>query len=376
MNQWPEPVMNADSEERRRSAEQFRIAIEAAPAGMLMVDRNGRIALVNAQVEKIFGYRREELLNEPVEILVPERFRGGHPDHRSGFFHAPDARPMGRGRDVYGLRKDGTEVPIEIGLNPLRTPEGDCVLSSVADISERRRAEHEREDLMGQLKALNADLEDRVQRRTSELTGALKEREILLQEVHHRVKNNLQVISSLLSMQARKLDEGTTRDAVEECQTRVQAIALIHEKLYQSKDYARVPFSEYARSLANNVFHAIDVSPSTVTLDLAIEDLVLGVDRAIPCGLVLNELITNALKHGFTDGRSGTIRVELVALDDGRLRLAVHDNGVGLPEGVDIQKSDSLGFQLVRTLAEQLDAVLEVDGRAGASIQLTFPAEA
>jgi len=365
-----------DNTERQRSAELFRVAIEAAPTGMLMVDRTGRIALVNAQVERIFGYSREELMNEPVEMLVPERFRAGHPEQRRGFLHAPGARPMGRGRDLYGLRKDGTEVPIEIGLNPLRTLEGDFVLSSVADITERKRAEREKEDLMGQLRALNAELEERVRQRTSELTGALKEREILLQEVHHRVKNNLQVISSLLNMQARKLEDRASRDAVEECQTRVQAIALIHEKLYQSKDYERVPFSEYARSLASNVFHAAGVSPSAVSLDLAIEDLVLAVDKAIPCGLVLNELITNALKHGFADGRSGTIRVELARLEDGRLRLAVRDNGIGLPEGVDIWKLDSLGLQLVRTLAEQLDAVLEVDGRAGASFQLTFPVQA
>ncbi len=132
-------------------------------------------------------------------------------------------------------------------------------------------------------------------------------------------------------MQLRKLEKGVNRDALEECQTRVLAIALIHEKLYQSRNYSHVPFSEYARSLASNVFHATAVSHANVQLDLAIDDVSLGVDRAIPCGLVLNELITNALKHGFTDGRRGTIRVELVRLDATRLRLTVTDDGAGLP---------------------------------------------
>jgi PAS domain S-box-containing protein len=359
-----------------RATEQFRLAIEAAPTGMLMVDRAGLIVLVNAQIEKLFGYRREELLGKPVEMLVPERFRDKHPAYRKGFLEKPEVRPMGRGRDLYGLHRDGTEVPIEIGLNPLEAPDGDFVLSSVADITERKRAEREREDLMGQLKTLNAELEDRVRVRTSELTASLREREVLLQEVHHRVKNNLQIISSLINMQMRKLEAGANRDALEECQTRVQAIALIHEKLYQSKDYSRVLFSEYARSLANGVFQAMGISQSTVSLELAIGDVALAVDKAIPCGLMLNELITNALKHAFPHERRGTIRVELARVDDLLLRLAVTDDGVGLPEGFDVTKCESLGLQLVCTLAEQLDAKLDVVGGRGGSFQITFAAGA
>src|SRR5205823_5913890 len=155
--------MNTDITDRKRSAEQFRLAIESAPTGMLMVDRSGTIVLVNAQIERLFGYERAELIGKPVETLVPERFRGRHPEYRTDFSHEPKARPMGGGRALYGLRKDGTEVPIEIGLNPLRTTEGDFVLSSVTDVTERKRAEREEESLLEQLKTLNADLEERVQ---------------------------------------------------------------------------------------------------------------------------------------------------------------------------------------------------------------------
>jgi PAS domain S-box-containing protein len=201
-------------------------------------------------------------------------------------------------------------------------------------------------------------------------------RSLLLQEIHHRVKNNLQVISSLINMQTRTLERGASRDALEQCQTRVLAIALIHEKLYQSKDYSAVHFAEYARSLAASVFHALGVSSSDVALELAIDDIPLGVDRAIPCGLVVNELITNALKHAFPGGRRGTLRVALTRLDDGRIRLRVDDDGPGLPPGFDIQRATSMGLQLVCTLAEQLEAELAVASGSGATFQLTFAGDA
>jgi PAS domain S-box-containing protein len=365
-----------DMTERLRANEQFRLAIEAAPTGMLMTDRAGKIVLVNVQIETLFGYARDELLGQPIDMLVPVRLRGRHPEHRAGFFQNPAARLMGGGRDLYGLRKDGTEVPIEIGLNPLKTSEGDFVLSSVADITERHRSEQEREDLMGQLRAFNADLEKRVTIRTSELTASLKERETLLQEIHHRVKNNLQVISSLINMQTRKMADAAGRSALEECRTRVQTIALIHEKLYQSRDYSKVPFSEYARSLAENIFHATGVSPGTVALELDIETLSLAVDKAIPCGLIINELITNALKHAFPNERTGAVRLVLRRVSDREIRLTVADDGIGLPASFDIRTSKTLGMQLVTTLVKQLDGQLEIDQTDGATFRFTFSAEA
>src|SRR5579863_3310470 len=121
----------ADITERKRATEQFRLAIEAAPTGMLLMDVDGRVVFVNAQVEKLFGYSRSELLGRHVEMLVPERYRVQHPKHRKEFFKTPNARAMGAGSDLYGLRKDGSEVPVEIGLNPLQTSEGEFVLSSI-----------------------------------------------------------------------------------------------------------------------------------------------------------------------------------------------------------------------------------------------------
>jgi two-component sensor histidine kinase len=229
------------------------------------------------------------------------------------------------------------------------------------DITERKHAGQERESLLIKLQTSNA-----------ELGSTLREREILLQEIHHRVKNNLQVISSLMSLQVRRTKDPATRDALREGQARVQAISLVHEMLYQSRDYAKVSFSEYVRRLANNVFFMVGVDPGCILLDLAIDDVALAVDKAIPCGLVINELITNALKHAFPGGRHGTIRVELGRESTGQLRLSVEDNGVGMPPDSDIRQTQSLGLHLVSTLAEQLGAELEMTRDKGTHFRLTF----
>ncbi len=353
-----------DLTERVLPNEQFRLAIEATPTGMMMVNQSGQIVLVNSRLEKLFGYPRQELIGKPVAQLVPEL--------PATFVGEARDSAVGAGRDLHGLHKDGAEVPVEIGFNPLHSSEGEFVLSSVVDITERKRAEREREALLGQFKALNADLEQRVQTRTADLSVALQEREVLLQEIHHRVKNNLYVIASLMEMQARLLPKGEGRHALQECQGRVHAIALIHEKLYQAKNYAEVPFADYIRGLASEIFMAAGVSPDAVSLVLAIGDVTIAVDKAIPCGLILNELISNALKHAFPDGRHGTIRVELARADSGRLRLAVADDGVGFPEGFNLRDQKSLGLRLIGTLAKQLDATLTSSGSGGASFELTF----
>jgi two-component sensor histidine kinase len=211
-------------------------------------------------------------------------------------------------------------------------------------------------------------------RSSQEVGASLREKEILLQEVHHRVKNNLQVISSLISLQLRPIRDQVSREALQACQARVQAISLIHTMLYQSKDYANVPFSEYARTLAGNILNTVGTVPGQVVLDLAIGDVALPVDKAIPCGLILNELITNSLKHGFPEGRRGTIRVELRKTDRNQLHLSVADNGVGMPPGINIRQTQSLGMHLVCALAEQLAAELTVAGEQGTSFKFTFTA--
>ena len=216
------------------------------------------------------------------------------------------------------------------------------------------------------------ELLESLQRAQTSLSAGLREREVLLQEIHHRVKNNLQVISSLINMQARKLDQPAARTALEECKTRVEAIALIHEQLYQSKDYRQIPFAKYVSVLIQNIRSVAGSPAQRVTLDVDDDQLALPVDRAIPCGLILNELITNALKHAFPQGRSGQVQVSLRSATDA-LALSVADDGVGMVRPKPGTAWQSLGMQLVETLVEQIDGQLRILQAEGTTFRVVCP---
>ncbi|HKU44034.1 MAG TPA: histidine kinase dimerization/phosphoacceptor domain -containing protein [Polyangiales bacterium] len=232
-----------------------------------------------------------------------------------------------------------------------------------------------------ELRRRNLELEaqDRKQQQLQErLRGSLREKDVLLQEVHHRVKNNLQLISSLINLQMALLPKGgESRNALEECQGRIHAVAIVHEAIYSARDYARVPIATYVRSLASSICHAFGASTREIGLELEIGELQLPVDKAIPCGLILNELISNALKHAFPPGRPGVVRVQVAELPDARLQAVVADDGVGLPAGFSAEACSSVGMQVVCALVEQLEAQLQVlQGGAGTQFIVTFPLEA
>ncbi len=327
----------------------FRRVVEWAPTAMVMVDREGRIVLINAQAERVFGYPREELLGQLVEKLIPEQFSGHHPAYRTGFLADPHPRPMGSGRDLYARHQDGSEFPVEIGLNPIETEEGIMVLASIVDITERQRAQQK-------------------------LERALQEKTVLLNEVHHRVKNNLQVVSSLLNLQATHTSDTRLRAILAESQNRVRAMALTHQLLYERKDYSRIDLGEYLERLAQLLLSSYREDSTHISLRRALPaaPLFLDLERAIPCGLVVTELVTNAFKHAFPAGRKGEVRIELQALDD-ELELVVADDGAGLPGDFDLANVTSLGLQLVPLLADQLGGRFTVEGGPGARFSLRFP---
>ena len=209
-------------------------------------------------------------------------------------------------------------------------------------------------------------------REEEKLKSSLREKEILLKEIHHRVKNNLQIISSLLNLQSGHIRDPRALEVFKEGQGRVRSMALIHEKLYQSDDLARVDFYEYISNLAAYLFRSYEVNSGAVTLNVESEDVLLGVDTAIPCGLIINELVSNSLKHAFPGGGSGSINITLRPAGPERLTLAVSDDGIGLPPGFDVRNTPSLGLQLVNTLARQLGGEVEVTGGAGAEFKITF----
>lgn len=328
--------------------EQFRLVVEAAPNAMVMVNQAGKIVLINSQAEKLFGYRREELMGQSIELLVPGPMRAKHPDYRSGFLANPRARPMGAGRDLYGLRKNGSTVAVEIGLNPLATNQGTFILASIIDITERKRAEEQ-------------------------IQTSLGEKDVLLKEIHHRVKNNLQVISSMLNLQARYIKDQKALEMFKESQNRVRSIALVHEKLYQSKELSRLDFTDHVRSLVSHLFRSYGVHSDRIVLRIHVEDVYLGIDTAIPCGLIINELVSNSLKYAFPQGK-GEISIDLRRQHDNCYMLVVRDNGVGLPKGLDFRNTETLGLQLVNTLTDHLGGSIELGSGAGTEFKVTFTA--
>jgi two-component sensor histidine kinase/CheY-like chemotaxis protein len=214
------------------------------------------------------------------------------------------------------------------------------------------------------------------------LARSLAEKEVLIKELHHRVKNNLQVIASLLRLQAKAATDENATAVLRESQHRVEAIAMIHEQLYESADLRQVHLAQQANLLMTNLFNAFGADPSRITGQVAVcprpdgGPLVLGVDQAVPTGLILNELISNALKHAFPHGRSGLIRIEAridAGSHDSRVELAVSDDGIGVPEDLASRKSKSLGLQIVEILARQLRGTWEMKREAGTMFRLSFP---
>lgn len=336
----------------RKSQELLQAIIDNSTAVIYVKDVAGRFLLVNRRFEELFHVSQDWLIGKTDYDVFPKE--------SADAFCAVDQQVLTTATPLQieevAPHDDGPHTYISTKCQ-LRDADGQsyaiCGIST--DITERK---HSTEQL---------------RERTAALTASLAERDVLLQEIHHRVKNNLQIISSLINMQARKLGIGAQQDQLKDCKTRVDAIALIHEQLYQSSDYARIPFSDYVKSLVNNILHAADSSVDRIAVQMQIEQVALSVDKAIPCGLILNELMTNALKHAFPDGRRGTIRVELRLVENGAARLVVSDDGIGMPEREAVAMHASIGMVLITTLTEQMEGHLTISRQNGTSLCVEFP---
>jgi len=203
------------------------------------------------------------------------------------------------------------------------------------------------------------------------LIKSIKEKEILLQEIHHRTKNNLLVIASLLNLQSRYIKDKASKDMFRESQNRARSMAIIHERLYQSTDLKRINFGEYISSLVTELFHTYNTEPSLTKLKIDADDILIDIDTSIPLGLIVNELITNCLLHAFPDGNIGEIQVDFHQESD-QYQLTVKDNGIGFPDDIDFKNTDSLGLLMINSLTDQIDGLIELDNSDGTEIKITF----
>ncbi len=245
-------------------------------------------------------------------------------------------------------RLDNSEFPAEVLLNAMEINGQKVIQAVVRDITERKRDE------------------DRIK-------ASLAEKEVLLKEIHHRVKNNLQVISSLLKLQSRYIQDDRVIEMLKESQNRVRSMALVHEQLYQSKDLSDIDFAEYIQNLSHNLFQAYEIYAEGIKLETNIAPCSLNIDTAVPCGLIINELVTNSLKYAFAGQTKGKIKIDFT-LDNNRVCvLAVSDSGIGFPQDLDYRNARTLGLRLVGSLVKQIRGKIELLDVAGTKFQITFP---
>ena len=322
--------------------------IEASPDAMLAVDRSGRILRANAQSEKLFGHSAAQLKEMHISALLPERYRETHGSHVQNYFVHPQARYMGGGRDLLALRNDGEEFPVEVALAPVDSVYGPIVLANIADITERLHKE-------------------------AQLRASLEEKTLLLNEVHHRVKNNLQIVASLLSLQAGMVQDPNFNRLIAESEGRVRAMALLHQILYERKDFSHVELDVYLQRLAELQMQIHRSNTRRVQMHLDCDTLRMDLAQAIPLGQIVNELLSNAFKHAFSDTAGGELWVALKSETEGKAKLVVRDNGPGFSPDTARDDYTGLGMQLITLLSEQVGAELTFGAPPGGRVELSIP---
>ncbi len=336
-----------DISERKRAEEaviagkrEVETILETIQCGVMVIDMDTHeIIDANPAACKLVGAPRDGIVGHVCHTFICPAERGACPITDKGQTVDNSDRIL---ISVKGQHISVVKTATQVMLNGRN-----CLLESFVDISVRKDAEER-------------------------LKSSLKEKETLLKEVHHRVKNNMQVISSLLHLQSRYLTDTKAIDAFKASIDRIRSMALVHNKLYQSESLSRIDVSDYAQDLSRDLFNAYSLD-NRVSLNMDIDPVSLTIDTVLPLGLLINELLSNSLKHAFPDGRTGRIDVRLTTEGD-QLTLAVSDNGIGLPEELDLANAESLGMQLIMTLVEQLDGRVEIDRDRGTQFQINFEA--
>lgn len=347
------PSITSMQQEPRSRAEMLRLFVESVlDYAFILVDTENRITEWNVGAERLLGYSEEEILGQSADTFFTPEDRARQVPRQEMATAARD----GRAEDErYHMRKDGSQFRASGVMVSMRDDQGALVgfAKVMRDVTERELARQH-------------------------LEKSLRERSLLLGEVHHRVKNNLQVIVSLMSLQAKHITEPEVLSMFEETQNRVMAIARIHERLYSTDDFATVHFGNYLKQLVRELVQFYGMA-DRVSVHVNTADLALDIDQAIPLALIGNELVCNAMKHAFPDGRQGSVTVNLQygTSPEGRVsqELSVSDDGVGLPADFDFATAGSMGIHLVRILSGQLQADVRICRTRGTSVVVAFPVQ-
>jgi PAS domain S-box-containing protein len=399
---WPDMFANlqtayaeltrAQFELERRLAENeaerdlFLQVMTSMSEAVFLMDRTGRVIRINHAVSNLFEGNEAELVGRPFAEVC------GSDEIPATPWQLVERAPSGRLShvDVEISTQLGHIIPVSISMALVRDRRGKItgMQAVMRDITERNRAEealHKAHDELemrvskrtAELARANADLRDEIARRLEAETcmkAALQQQDTLLKEIHHRVKNNLQIISSLLSLQSRYITDPRALQVFNNSQNRVKSMALIHEILYLENNLLRIDFARYVRGLMSYLFHSHGVSSKDITFKIISRDIQFGVDTAVSCGLIINELISNSLRHAFPEKRKGKVYIKL-RMNKNKVNLVVGDDGIGLPKNFDIRNRQSLGLKLVIGLVNQLGGTINFDSNSGARFSITFTAE-
>ncbi|MCB0322795.1 MAG: PAS domain-containing protein [Bdellovibrionales bacterium] len=348
---WLSTLLLLQQKGAERKLRRLSLVARRTSNSVMLTDPRGIIEWVNEGFIRISGYRLEDVFGRRPEDLL----YGPETDSTTAR-HIRDqiAREDTYHVDILHYDKSGNPYWVEVQAEPLFDDTGaiNGYFAVQTDITDRK--EHE----------------DR-------LKVALKEKEVLLKEIHHRVKNNLQVISSLIGLQSRRTSAPEAVTVLKESENRIHSISLLHENLYRAEDLSHIDFRSYMKSLTNHIVSSYGVTDS-IAVEIHSDGLALEADQAIPCGLIVNELVSNSIKHGFQQADPNspcTIRVGLRERTDGMLELTVTDNGACLPNDIEVEKAPTLGLKLVQTLTRQLQGTLTVERRGGTTFRLVFPKE-
>lgn len=331
--------------ELKDSQERLSIIFKYAPDGYYLNDLKGNLVDGNRAAEELTGYKKEELIGKSFLKLKLLSLK----DIPKAASHlARNALGKPTGPDEFTLiRKDGTRAVVEIRTYPVKIKGRTVILGNVRDITARIKAE-------------------------IQIKKSLEEKEILLKEIHHRVKNNMQVISSLLNIQAGYIKDEEILGIFNALHDRIRSMSLLYEMLYKSKDLARVDLSEYIRNLTTRLISMYRDKVGPIDLKLNVKDVYLDLKRAVPCGLIITELISNSLKHAFSETERGEIAVEMYPDEGEKYILIVRDSGKGFPEGLDFRETESLGMKLVVNFVNQLKGTIELNRKEGTKYKIVF----